>query len=855
MQITVITDTGSVRPPQFYSVEPGVLLLDWIIAHFGADGFEIPTRIFAGGLSDRFEIDTGDFDALNAEITGDIYIIQNPLGGIIEIGTFILAVFAVTALIPLPDIPEGARTPKNSPNNALTGQTNIARTLERVPEIFGQVISFPDLISPTAFEFIDHIKFQEEYMCIGRGFHDVQNFRSGNTLISQIAGSTVEIFQPGEVPTTVPKTVTSNEVASQTLVAPNEAGVSIDSAYDVTYTAVGDTADIDTPIANEWDQFAIGSTVIITDMHANTAGTDFNLDGTYIVANNVSDKLTLQAANTVNGNWTNFNGITENLLDVVSGVEVSPRVSKPSQQLVTGPFIVPGDDFSEVWIDIQAPQGLAAGKELEKTKVVDMEFLVEEIDEFDVPTGTSFIFPVTVADSTTDPRFFTFKITSVEGIVVGNRYQISGERITDVNTGRRNLEKVQWTRLASIEFIPGTDRPGTTRARIKTQATDQVASIQERKFNADVTRKVVTWDGTQVVGNIITGVGLVASRRFADCLLDYSLDPVLGARKESQIDIEALFAIQTELDAVFSGEKGEFNFTFDGKDTPALEEMRQIANATRCFLTRTGSFLSIIRDQSQPVSRGMFNRRNKKPDSETKSIRFNKPLDHDGILLEYIDREDNEAKTISLPADLPAGDPNFGLPPAINEKKIDGAGIRNYSQAWDRAQYELNRTIHQRITVESSVSAEGGLLPLNSRITHTDGTRLAGLSTGGEIRAVNGLSLTTSERTIFEVGKSYSVILRDDVGEPAAPISVTALPLSEFGFVLSSPAPFNIDIRGDNDYQRGTLYNFGEDGDELGDLYLLQRKEPDGDFYFRLELINYTEAYYQADDQIPPVRA
>ena len=589
----------------------------------------------------------------------------------------------------------------------------------------------------------------------------------------------------------------------------------------------------------------------MSQVYADSGAGVFNLDGEYIVDSKTSTEITLSAAGVENPNWANFDGVTAIILDTDSGVSLNPNIANVSEQIVVGPFTVPGENYSEVWLDVVAPKGLAGGSNLDKNLSVTVRFTFEEIDDLGAPTGPSFTYDRTVTDDTTDARFYTFKVDSSDGIVTGNRYRVSAQRFSDSNS-KRDADQIKWQRLASVKFIDRVDQPRTTRVKILTQATEQVASIQERKFNCRAVRKVLTWDGSQVVGDINSGVGLSASRRFADVFLHYALDPDLGARQLSNIDVETLYSIQNQLDSVFNGEKGEFSFTFDNQNTPALEEMRQIVDAARCFMTRTGSYLSFVRDQSQPISRGLFNRRNKRPDSENKSIRFNRPVDNDGVVFEFFNRETNQSQTISLPQDLPVGDPNYGLPAPVNPKKVESAGIKNYSQAWDRAQYEFNRVIHSRVSVETTVSADAATLPLNARVSHVDGTKIVSASSDGEIKAYSGLEVETSEPCIFEPGKSYSVILRDEDGQPSSALPVTQRGDSKNGFVLVSAPPLSLYIRGENDYQRGMLYNFGEDGTEAGELYLLQRKEPEGDFYYKLELINYTEKYYQADNQTPP---
>ena len=156
-----------------------------------------------------------------------------------------------------------------------------------------------------------------------------------------------------------------------------------------------------------------------------------------------------------------------------------------------------------------------------------------------------------------------------------------------------------------------------------------------------------------------------------------------------------------------------------------------------------------------------------------------------------------------------------GLSASVNPEIIEAVGIANYSQAWDRAQYEFNRIIHSRVKVTTTVSAEGGLLSLNDRIDHVDGTDLNDLASDGELTEISGLMVRTSERCTFEDGKRYTVILRDELGNPSAPIRVTQRSDTEFGFVLSSLPSFSMFVRGDTDYQRGCLYSFCEDGDHL----------------------------------------
>ena len=859
--ITVVNDPHNIADREVHYLQAGETLADWLLRVYGPDGFTVPTVVYVGTIGTTTPLDLTDFEAVDQVPPAPVYIVHSPLGVdpitlAIYVAIAVVAAVAVAMLMPIPDLSGAGRQQRRSPNNALSGQTNVARLLDRIPDPFGEVQSYPDLIAPTVTEYINHIKYQREYVCIGRGYYLLEDWKSGETLIDDIAGSTVEVFEPGAQPAEILKTRQSNEVSGQLFVGPNEkAAVALNGSDTVAYTAgPNDEATIS---GADFTAFDAGDTVDITDLWANDGADDWSLAGTYTVATDgTGSTLTLENVTAENANWANFTSTPTAVLTSEGGNPLSPVVEVPGQNPVIGPFVVPGGARNfEVWLDLTAPKGLAQGDKLNKDRTVNLQFTFEEIDAAGLPTGPSFLYPVTLTDNNRDSRYWTFKVGEADGLTLDTRYRVKGERLTDTDpTTITIVDDINWQRLAGIQDITAPDDTGTTRALVETRATSQVAALQERQFNVRATRRLVTWDGSDVVGDIATGEGLTPSRRMADAFLHYMLDPELGARSVASVDVTALYAVQDKLDAVFNGAKGEFSYTFDNRDTPALEELRLIVQAARCFMFREGSQFSVIRDEAQPVARGLVNRRNKLPDAETRTVRFNRPLDNDGVQLEYDDIEDGRARVITLPDDLPPTDEHAGAPAAVNPLKIDGVGIRQYVQAYDRAQYEYRRLIYNRVSVESSTSMDGLLFPLNARIQHVDGTRLRKVESDGEVLRVDGRKVYTSQRCEFLPGVGYTVTLRSEDGAPIAPIPVTALPGAECGFTLSRDPGIDIVTRGVKGYQRGTLYSFGPDGNELAEAYLLQRKTPSADGNVALEMINYAAEYYAADDREPPAK-
>lgn len=120
----------------------------------------------------------------------------------------IIAAVAMTAvmytLIPKIQPINSADTPKDSPNNRLTAQTNSARAYQGIPDVYGRRRVWPDLIQPSVVEYINNIKYVTELMCISRGDGIVSDVRFSDTPIYSIgsgansigSGVSFEIFKP-----------------------------------------------------------------------------------------------------------------------------------------------------------------------------------------------------------------------------------------------------------------------------------------------------------------------------------------------------------------------------------------------------------------------------------------------------------------------------------------------------------------------------------------------------------------------------------------------------------------------------------------------------------------------------------
>ena len=179
------------------------------------------------------------------ELGGHLYVVLYPAGPAAVVAA-VVAVAAVAAAVALaPDVPEVASPEVNnrqqSPNNQIAQRQNRPRIGSRIPDIFGTVRAFPDLLTVPYRRFIGNIEYEYSYMCLGRGEYDIEadSVREGTTMLSSIGGTGVEIYDPCKSPNSgdepylivgsranekVARVDRADGVNNQVLIAANEQG-------------------------------------------------------------------------------------------------------------------------------------------------------------------------------------------------------------------------------------------------------------------------------------------------------------------------------------------------------------------------------------------------------------------------------------------------------------------------------------------------------------------------------------------------------------------------------------------------------------------------------------------------------
>lgn len=233
-----------------------------------------------------------------------------------------------------------------------------------------------------------------------------------------------------------------------------------------------------------------------------------------------------------------------------------------------------------------------------------------------------------------------------------------------------------------------------TMVRSLTVATDGALSLKERLWNCKATRKINGEPETQF-DRIVEAI---------------TVDPFIGRRAEESIDLSGVY--EEIVDYFGSSKPAEFNYTFDQSNLSYEETISQIASVVFSNARRQNDKVYFQFEKENPNSALLFNHRNKKPGSETRTEKYVIDNEYDGIEAKWRDANDNWIEaTLKIPSDQ-----------ILNPKKLDLVGVTNKEQAHLLAHRAWNKIQHQRETIVFTAYGEADLVTLNDRIAVTDDT-------------------------------------------------------------------------------------------------------------------------------------
>lgn len=279
---------------------------------------------------------------------GDVVLFKNEPKGFSLLAVAVIALASAAAAIyltPKPQIPGDMGSIKQSPNNTLQGQTNIARPYQGLADIYGNPTAFPDLGGEAVVFYQDNKKFVKQFMSLGIGSFDVPPLNAGSSLLSNFEGATQEVIEPESKSETYTSTITAY--------TPNSGN---DFNLEVTLQGFGD--------------FAINSEIIISNFIVTPiiSGDDLDLSGLYEVENitafndggTVRNRMKLKEPENVNANWTVLNDSRGSEADSTFSTPVITTANPEAIATNEYSFAINEVDGQEVLAANQGADGLTA---------------------------------------------------------------------------------------------------------------------------------------------------------------------------------------------------------------------------------------------------------------------------------------------------------------------------------------------------------------------------------------------------------------------------------------------------------------------------------------------------------------
>lgn len=446
------------------------------------------------------------------QLEGVLYIVDYPAG----IELIIIAVVAVAAvaaavflLAPQPPALAGRANEVSSPNNSLSERLNSQRIGGRIGDIYGRVRSTPDLLTvPYKVFLADSTEVELSYMCIGRGHYDIELVRDGDTLISEIEGSTVEVYKPFTSPNNavtpqlrIGDEITDALVAVEQVSAVNGQTMIPPGGDGYTFATTGTTqARARANWTNRSIEYQAGGAVIdftnywnaddILTIDSFNLGGGNDLDGTYEVSSVTATEVILVAPELVNGDW--------NAVDALVG-DVTPvnafTMSRANETI--GPFTIDMPDLTQVYCNFVALGGLYTDDGTTQTqKTVTITVTLTPVDANGNPRGPDETFDAVIVGSSTkkDQIGYTLKCNPT----FTGRCKVSAYRVTQGHkqqfpafTGNI-VEEVKWRECYGVAEVTQAEFGNVTTVYSRTYGTTGALAVKERKLNMYVTRKLPT---------------------------------------------------------------------------------------------------------------------------------------------------------------------------------------------------------------------------------------------------------------------------------------------------------------------------------------------------------------------------
>jgi len=813
--IVVYRDPAGIKAPETYYLKGETNFAEWLLDNLaeGSQGLHMQVVLNGSEIVNTETMSVENCCKASAIKIGqfdNVTIRFRPQG----VDPFTLAIIAIVAigaaaltiaLAPKPKTPGQVDAEGRDGNNQLNSASNNFRPRQAIPDIAGQVISFPDFIQPSYFEYVNNQRVFREIFCFGVGQYVVEDVKEGDTPLDDILQSEYQIYNPGETPADLLNVRTAqSSVDLDLLGADQQTRTGYLESIDGAQVSIGNILSVPESFIT-LISLAVGNTV------------DFEVQ--YLDAEN---NLIIQTGTNVAVLNINAGDILLNYSFASTGAVTFAFVTNNAFQFDSPWFVLEGDQITEVWFNLVMPQGIRKGDGT--TAQVSATLEAQPIDINGDTTGPAIQRGATFSGNTLSAQRQTFKLTSSDGITPG-RYRARATRITN-SLGDNAVDLLTLEGVSSVTPYTA-DFGNVTLLEVIRRSNQRANRGASNKINAKVTRKLQTFT---------SGGAFVPTRSFADYVY-YLLSTKAGV-PDSQINTDELFGIYSSLS---DAQLGYFDFTFDDGNISLRERIETACNVARVRYWNEGLLWSFVREEAKPFKSLMFNRRNLAPGAGSFTQKFRRPADYDSVVVIYVDPVKNAEKRVGRKINGSGNiEPGLGIRPL----EIRLAGCRNDLQALNRCELEVRRLIYQSVKVKDTALMDGQLARLGMRVDWVDQYDLDMFD--GELLSVSGNQYKTSERFEPEPGVDYWVYITDQSGEPSN--SVRAYPRADgniFGFQADGLTGA---FFANGKIQSGSRYFICSDEDAAASTFtVIGRGRPNDRGECEIELAEYNSLMFSAD--------
>lgn len=712
---------------------------------------------------------------------------------------------------------------KDSPNNRLTGQTNVARAYQARPEIHGQVRAFPDPIQQSMFEYNNNLKTVTEWLNIGIGEYKTESIRFAESDFTAMAGASYKIYKPKEVIPLINEGFEFPDIDGQELPGPNESKdipQQTATANEVVSGEIkGGEAAIKIVKQDEFEYFfeltkprSISMTVNVSyDTPQGSVTKDVKIDAQLVDVQVSDDGSLINPAEYYEFFFINLSGTDLAQLPPNAVVNTTKFILYDNQFLTVGPFFSPVDG-DQMWIHLQAQLG--GGDNCNATVEI---WKIDTDNEEIAGTRQSFNTALS-ANNGARVYYKTDKVTLNSG---RGRYAVQLTRRN--NSSDQSVMKIENAHIVRVR--ENVVFENDTIVNVSVRATEAPTGARERKYNLLATRMHISYDRVSKQVDYT----LRPSRSFADAVLHTWL--ITAGESEKNIDIDGLYRIY---DSLPDERLGYFDYTFDDEDISLGQRIETICNSARVTAYFDNAVLTFSREQSSEFPMTTFNRSNITGNDMKISYDMSMPSGYDGIELEYVEPVRNKKDYIRFRVD------ENGITEGLSRtpNKIVLQGCRNRYQALDRALLEANRLIHQRTSISLTTLADGGNVYPSDMVLIAD--TYDSNQQAGYITERKGEVFTTSEKIKFD--EEMWVYLTDSMGYTTQKFKAEKRLDTEFGFIASVPEDIELNLYDGYQKQSPSRYVIATSVELENTKWVITDKRPLGGERYTITATEYFDA-------------